>query len=100
MVRLAAGGRLVTAAAPRASAWAPGATRAMNLSLAETDVVAVCKQKGVRISAIETLRSGGTHLVCITIEEADEARILFKKAIIAGPVQRFAFQRMEPSRHR
>lgn len=90
----------MTAEAPRASAWAPGATRAMNLSLAETDVLAVCKQKGVRVSAIETLRSGGTHLVCVTIEEADEARVLFKKSIIPGRVQRFAFQRMEPSRMR
>lgn len=81
-----------------ATRWVPGATRAMNLSLPEQDVVDRCKQKNIRISAIEPLFSGGTHLVCVTIEEADEARIVFKKAIVLGPVRRFSFQRADFSR--
>ncbi len=75
-------------------------TRAMNLALSEDEVLTQCKKKAFRISSIEPLMSGGTHLVCITIEDADDARRFFAKALIEGPVRRFAFQRNDQSRYR
>jgi len=69
----------------------------MNLALTEQNVVEQCKKKAIRVSAIETLQSGGTHLVCLTIEGADEARHLFRQSIIEGPVRRVSFLRHEPS---
>ncbi len=63
----------------------------MNLTLAEADVVTKCRDAGVDISAIETLPSGGTHLVCTTSEGAVEARQKFGKHIIEGRVRRFPF---------
>ncbi|BEV01054.1 hypothetical protein [Novosphingobium olei] len=76
------------------------ATRAINLALPEQDIIDQCKRKDIRISAIEPLRSGGTHLVCLTIEGADAARVVFKKAIIEGAVKRFAFLRHDEVRYR
>lgn len=66
-------------------------SRAINLSLAEADVVARCESAGVRISAIEPLMANGTHLVCLTSEGAEKIRGLLKKFIIAGKVKRFPF---------
>lgn len=74
-------------------------TRAMNLALPEQEVLNGCKKKAIRISSMEPLMSGGTHLVCITIEDADEARRVFGKSLIDGPVRRFAFQRNDQSRY-
>ena len=48
-------------------------SRAMNIKLPEPEVRAGCDSAGISISAIEVLPSGGTHLVCTTIEGADEA---------------------------
>lgn len=66
-------------------------SRAMNVTLAEAEVAALCKTAGVAVSAIETLPSGGTHLVCLTGEGADEMRHRMKKHMIAGRVRRYAF---------
>jgi len=73
-------------------------TRAMNLDLPEQEVIDRCLRAAVRISAIETLLSGGTHLVCVTIEGADEARHLFRQSIIEGRVRRASFRRIDTSR--
>jgi hypothetical protein len=75
-------------------------TRAMNLNLAEQDVIDRCHREAIAISAIETLLSGGTHLVCVTIEGADEARHLFRQDVNLGPVRRASFQRVDTSRLR
>jgi len=75
-------------------------TRAMNLRLSEQDVIDKCRRKAIAISAIEELLSGGTHLVCVTIEGADEARQLFRQDIIEGPVRRASFQRIDSTRFR
>lgn len=66
-------------------------SRAMNVSLAEADVAALCKTAGVSISAIEVLPSGGTHLVCLTGEGAEDMRHRMKKHLITGRVRRYAF---------
>jgi hypothetical protein len=70
-------------------------TRAMNLDLTEQTVIDGCRREGIAISAIETLLSGGTHLVCVTIEGADDARHLFKRNIIHGRVRRASFRRID-----
>lgn len=66
-------------------------TRAMNVSLDEQHVANLCQTNSLRISAIEPLVSGGTHVVLLTIEEADRARHLMRNAIITGRVKRTAF---------
>jgi hypothetical protein len=63
----------------------------MNLTLVEADVVASCQKAGVSISAIETLATGGTHLVTTTGDGAAQMRRVFKKNVIDGYVKRFAF---------
>lgn len=68
-------------------------SRAMNLTLAEEKVRAMCLEQDVTISAIEVLPSGGTHLVCTTSDESDRMRRKFGKHVIEGPVRRFAFYR-------
>lgn len=63
----------------------------MNVSLDEQQVLKLCETNALRISAIEPLVSGGTHLVLVTIEEADQARYLMRKEIITGSVKRTPF---------
>lgn len=75
-------------------------SRAMNLSLPESEVLTACEKHGIRVSAVEDLHSGGTHLVCVTTEGADKARTLFVKSTITGPVRRYAFLRSNPSSQR
>lgn len=74
-------------------------SRAMNVSLPEAQVRLQCEQAGVSISAIETLPSGGTRLVCTREEGADEMRVRLRKSIIEGKVPRYAFQRSQNSRY-
>ena len=90
----------MSADTPTPSPWQPGTTRAMNLALSEPEVVDGCGRKGIAISSIEPLPAGGTHLVCVTIEGADDARALFKAAVISGAVRRFPVQRPDYSRGR
>ena len=71
-------------------------SRAMNIKLPEPEVRAICDNLSISVSAIETLPSGGTHLVCTTIEGADDARTKFKKSLIEGKVKRFAFYWVPP----
>ena len=72
-------------------------SRAMNLSLTEEEVLAECKNRNVIVSAIEPLPVTGTHLVCRTIEGADEIRHRLKKHLIEGKVKRFGFYRQPSS---
>ena len=68
-------------------------SRAMNLSLSEAEVVAMCEKFAVVISAVEPLPAGGTHLVCVREEGAELMRDKFKKHIMEGRVDRFPFHR-------
>lgn len=63
----------------------------MNIALPQAEVAAGCAGAKVTISAIEVLPSGGTHLVCLNMEGADEMRHRFKKHLIEGRVKRFPF---------
>lgn len=71
-------------------------SRAMNIGLPEAKIAAMCKQHGVRVSDIETLPSGGTHLVCVTSEDAEDMRQRLKGHIIEGRVKRFPFYHARP----
>lgn len=73
-------------------------SRAINLTMAEPEVTAVCTKAGVSISDIETLPSGGTHLVCTNSEGAEEVRRLLKRHLILGKVKRFAYYSLRASR--
>lgn len=68
-------------------------SRAINLRLSEAEVRAHCVAAGVSISAIEPLPAGGTHLVCVTGEDADKVRLRFHDHLIPGVVRRFPFHR-------
>jgi hypothetical protein len=68
-------------------------SRAMNVALPEAQVRAMCTKHDVAISAIETLPSGGTHLVCTRGEGADEMRRRLKDHLVEGIVKRFPFYR-------
>ncbi len=72
-------------------------SRAMNLNLAEAEVLTSCKNAGVAISAIEVLPTGGTHLVCLTGDGAEEIRRKLKKHLIEGRVRRYAFYNLRAS---
>ncbi len=68
-----------------------GMSRAMNLTLPLDEVTAACLKAEVSISAIETLPSGGTHLVCTNGAGAEEMRTKLQRHLITGAVKRFAF---------
>lgn len=63
-------------------------SRAINIQATEARVTQVCKTNGARISAIETLMSGGTRVVLATMDDADKIRSAFEKKILDTPVVR------------
>jgi hypothetical protein len=63
-------------------------SRALNLAALEADVVATCAKHNAVITAIETLRSGGTRVV---LSNADDTAIISKAygaKVLTGPVSR------------
>ena len=68
-------------------------SRAVNLRLAEGQVRSECDRRGIVISAMEPLPSGGTHLVCMTGPGAEEIRLHFAADVIKEAVKRFPFYR-------
>ena len=66
-------------------------SRAINLSLPEADVTAMCLRHKVAISAIEALQGGGTRVV---FNNADDTAVIakaFRTSIITGTVTRIPF---------
>jgi len=63
-------------------------SRAINLSIPYSDVVAMCEKHNVAISAIETLPSGGTRVVLMNAYDTAIIARAFTSHIIEGPVQR------------
>lgn len=66
-------------------------SRAMNVNLTQAEVVAKSAAANAIISAIETLPSGGTHVVYRISDGATTMREKFRKNLIDGPVKRSAF---------
>lgn len=70
-------------------------SRAINLSMAEADVLARCTTERVGVSAIERLPQGGVRLVCMSMFGAELIRRKLKSHIIKGDVTR---ERHRPTR--
>lgn len=60
----------------------------MFVRLDAKDVVAKCKKANIAISTIEDLPKGGVRLVCTTTGDADDAREIFDRHMIAGKPKR------------
>jgi hypothetical protein len=82
-------GRIVTAGADTVVPI----SRAVNVSVEQPQVVAMCKKHGAIISAIETLPSGGTRVVLMN--SADAAKIIkaFGSKVLTGTVARTHWMR-------
>lgn len=63
-------------------------SRAMNVNATEKEVLALCAQHGVVVSAVETLLSGGTRVVLSHPDGARAMRGVFGKKILEGVVRR------------
>jgi hypothetical protein len=68
----------------------------MNLSLSQSDTVALCEKRGVGISAIEELPGGGVRLVCTSTSGADLMRAKSKSQIMSGDPRRTAHRPTRP----
>jgi hypothetical protein len=68
-------------------------SRAVNVSVEQPQVVAMCKKHDAIISAIETLPSGGTRVVLMN--SADAAKIIkaFGSKVMTGTVARTHWMR-------
>ena len=71
-------------------------SRVLHLKLEEGEVVSRCLSANVGISAIESLPSGGTRLVCMSSDGAAELKRKLKSHLIAGDVTRSAFRPKSP----
>lgn len=67
-------------------------SRVLLLSIDEGEVVTKCLAAKVSISAIEALPSGGTRLVCMSVDGADRMRRRLKPKLIAGAVSRHLYR--------
>ena len=63
-------------------------SRAINLSLDESEAMAKCQNAKVGVSAIERLPTGGVRLVCMSMDGADTLRRKLKAHVIKGDVVR------------
>ena len=63
-------------------------SRALNLTLAESTVLARCEAEKVGVSATEKLPAGGTRLVCMSVDGAEHMRKKLRTHIHKGEVTR------------
>lgn len=63
-------------------------SRTLHLSLNEGEVTESCRKHAVAISALETLVSGGTRLVTMSVDGATKMRTKLKSQIIKHEVER------------
>lgn len=71
-------------------------SRVLLLSLDEDAVVAKCNDAAVGISAIEGLATGGTRLVCMSVDGASQMRKALKSKLIFGTVTRRSYRPRTP----
>lgn len=71
-------------------------SRVLFLSLDEGTVVMRCLAAKVRISAIESLPSGGTRLVCASVDGAEQMRKKLKSQIIKEGAVRAIYRPRRP----
>jgi len=63
-------------------------SRAININAPQADVLAACAKRKIGISAIETLRSGGTRVVMNNALDAATLAKFYRSKVIAGVVKR------------
>ena len=68
-------------------------SRAVNVSVEQAQVVAMCKKHGAIISAIETLPSGGTRVVLMNSTDAAKIIKAFGAKVLTGTVARTYWMR-------
>jgi hypothetical protein len=71
-------------------------SRAMNLSISQSDVMSLCAQRKIGISAIEELPGGGVRLVCMSSSGAQELRSKCKGKLLDGDLRRTAHRPVKP----
>jgi hypothetical protein len=71
-------------------------SRVLHVGLDEGEVVSRCLAANVGISAIETLPSGGTRLICMSSDGAATMRKKLKSQLILGPVTRELYRPRTP----
>lgn len=67
-------------------------TRAINIASPLLEVQALCARKRATISAIERLPCGGTHVVLVTLDEADTIRAACKDKLLPRNTPRVALR--------
>ena len=67
-------------------------SRVLFVTMDEGDVIARCQAAKVGISAIENLPTGGTRLVCMSVDGAAKMRRRFRSELIKTPVTRSAYR--------
>ncbi len=68
-------------------------SRAVNVSVEQAQVIAMCKKHDATISAIETLPSGGTRVVLMNSEDAAKIIKAFGSKVLTGTVTRTHWMR-------
>jgi len=67
-------------------------TRAINIGAGTAEVLKVCARKATPVSAIEPLPDGGTHVVLVTLADADTIRRPFRGKLLARNTRRTPFR--------
>jgi hypothetical protein len=67
-------------------------TRAVDVAAPMADVLAMCARKKAAISASEALPCGGTHVVLVTLDQADTVRDAFKNKLLPRGTPRFSWR--------
>lgn len=70
--------------------------RVLFINLSEAAVLDQCKAKDVRVSAIETLASGGVRMVCKSVDGSETARKIFKSKMLTGEITRTRHRPTKP----
>jgi len=63
-------------------------SRVLFLSMDEADIVTRCQSEKIGISTLERLPSGGTRLVCMSVDGAETMRTKLKSKLMKGDVAR------------
>lgn len=71
-------------------------SRALYLSMEESEVVLKCEAERVGISAIERLPNAGVRLVCMSVHGAELMRTKLKSRLMKGAHERFKFRPTSP----
>jgi hypothetical protein len=71
-------------------------TRALNVTLDESAVIARCAAEKVGVSATEKLPAGGTRLVCMSVDGAEHMRKKFRTHMHKGEVTRARHRPVKP----